>query len=199
MLFNFQTFIQELRENPEKKEVVEKYEKFFWTIEGTLKDQIWYKEYIEPFPTLAYIVPDELEKDFDWSLLMQLVASSFSSDGLLDSKKEKKEDGKKTNKDESKLPEFIISVQSGDQVVVKKISELRWFQILRLYEIYAEEQMNLQILIAEDEKEKAAIMAQRDSRKHRRTLVLENLEKEKLQKQDQVEREGKLDDLMWKL
>jgi hypothetical protein len=29
MLFNFQTFIQELRENPEKKEVVEKYEKFY--------------------------------------------------------------------------------------------------------------------------------------------------------------------------
>jgi hypothetical protein len=29
MLFNFAMFVQELRENPEKKEVVEKYEKFF--------------------------------------------------------------------------------------------------------------------------------------------------------------------------
>jgi len=33
MLFNFQTFVAELRENAEKKEVVEKYEKFFGTIE----------------------------------------------------------------------------------------------------------------------------------------------------------------------
>jgi len=193
MLFNFQTFVQELRENPEKKEVVEKYEKYFWTIEGDLKDQIWYKEYTGTFPTLSYKVPDELDDDFDRDLLMQLVASSFSSDGLLDFDKDE------DKKDEETLPEFIIFVQSGDQVVVKKISELRGFQILRLYEIYAEEQMNLQILIAEDEKEKEAILAQRDSRKHRWNLVLENLEKEKLQKIDQVEREGKLDDLMGKL
>jgi hypothetical protein len=29
MLFDFASFIQELRENPEKKEIVEKYEKNF--------------------------------------------------------------------------------------------------------------------------------------------------------------------------
>jgi hypothetical protein len=56
--------------------------------------------------------------------------------------------------------------------------------------------MNLQILIAEDEKEKEAIIAQRDSRANRWKLVMENLEKEELQKVDKVEREGKLDDLM---
>lgn len=188
MLFNFQTFIQELRENPEKKEVVEKYEKFFGSIEWELTDQLWHKEYVDQFPIIEYRVPDELVKDFDWILLMKLVWASFSSDGLIDSVD-----------DENPLPEFIISVQSGDQVVVKKISELRWFQILRLYEIYAEEQMNLQILIAEDEKEKEAIIAQRESRANRWKLVMENLEKEELQKVDKVEREGKLDDLMGQL
>jgi hypothetical protein len=59
--------------------------------------------------------------------------------------------------------------------------------------------MNLQILIAEDEKEKDAILAQRDSRGNRWKLVLENLEKTALQKVDKIEREGKLDDLMGQL
>lgn len=188
MLFNFQTFVQELKENPEKKEVIEKYEKFFGNIEGELKDQLWYQEYVAQFTTLWYRVPDELKSDFDRDLLMQLVGASFSSDGLIDDVD-----------DENPLPDFVISVQSGDQVVVKKISELRWFQILRLYEIYAEEQMNLQILIAEDEKEKEAIVAQRDSRANRWKLVLEHLEKEQLQKVDKVERADKLDDLMGQL
>jgi hypothetical protein len=118
---------------------------------------------------------------------MELVASSFSSDGLVE------------NVEDKDHPEFIISVQSGDQVVVKRVSELRGFQILRLYEIYIEEQMNLQVLIAEDEKEKEAIEAQRDSRMHRRNIVLDNMDKETLTKQDKAEREGKLDDLMGQL
>ncbi len=187
MLFNFQTFVAELRENAEKKEVVEKYEKFFGTIEGELVDQARYREYVAQFPSTAYAVPEELKPDFDRDLLMQLVASSFSSDGLIDPV------------EWQELPDFVISVQSGDQVVVKKISELRWFQILRLYEIYAEEQMNLQILIAEDEKEKEAILGQRESRVKRRQLVLDNLEKEHLVKVDKQEREGKLDNLMGQL
>jgi len=118
---------------------------------------------------------------------MELVASSFSSDGLLETVEDKD------------LPEFVISVQSGDQVVVKKVSELRGFQILRLYEIYIEEQMNLQVLIAEDEKEKAAIEAQRDARMHRRNIVLDNMDNEILTKQDAEERGEKLDDLMGQL
>ena len=80
MLFNFSMFIQDLRENPEKKEVVEKYEKFFGEITGDVVDQLWYTEYCKTFSACAYLVPEELAKDFDWQLLMILVASSFSSD-----------------------------------------------------------------------------------------------------------------------
>jgi len=187
MLFNFQKFVNELRENPEKKEVVEKYEKFFGPITGDLKDQWFYKEYVSTFSALDYLKPEELENDFDWILLMEMVASSFSSDGLLEVVEGKD------------LPEFVISVQSGDQVVVKKVSELRWFQILRLYEIYTEEQMNLQVLIAEDEKEKAAIEAQRTARFNRWKLVLDNMDKDIMSHAAEAEKEGKLDDLMWQL
>lgn len=89
----------------------------------------------------------------------------------------------------------MIAVQSGDQHVVKKVSELRGFQILRLYEIYIEEQMNLQILIAEDEKEKEAIIAQRESRIQRWKLVAEQEQNKVLKAQAEVEKTEKLDDL----
>jgi hypothetical protein len=114
---------------------------------------------------------------------MQMVASSFSSDGLIDLDAD------------SDMPEFVISVQSGDQVVVKKVTELRGFQVLRLYEIYSEEQMNLQILIVEDEKEKEAILAQREARFNRWKLVLESYDTSKLKQQEAKEKSGKLDDL----
>lgn len=184
MLFSFQAYIEELKENPEKKEVVEKYEKFFGPIEWEVVDQIWYKDYVKEFNTLPYKIPEELKDDFDWDLLMKLVWASFSSDWLFESI------------ENEELNDFVISVQSWDQVVVKKISELWWFQILRLYEIYIEEQMNLQILIAEDEKEKEAILAQRDSRIHRWNIVFDNLEKEKLEVEEKKEKEEKLSWLM---
>lgn len=192
MLFNFTSYIDELRENPEKKEVIEKYEKLLWPIKWDIKDQVWYKEYVSTFRILDYLVPEELKEDFDWELLMQLVASSLSSDWFLDQKDDEWSDA------DSK-PEFTISVQSWDQVVVKKVSELWWFQISRLYEIYIEEQMNLQVLMVEDEKEKNAIESQREAKQHRWIIVLENLQKSKLEKIEKVEKAEKLDDLLSKL
>ena len=183
MLFNYSTFVEELRDNPEKKEVIEKYEKFFWPIQWDLQNQIWYQEYVSTFPHLEYNVPEELKWDFDWVILMQLVGSSFSSDWLMEAIQDW-------------LPEFLISVQSWDQVVVKKVSELWWFQILRLYEIYVEEQMNLQILIAEDEKEKEAILAQRESRFKRRNLVMEKLSNDTTAQEEDKVKSEKLDNLM---
>lgn len=89
----------------------------------------------------------------------------------------------------------MIAVQSGDQHIVKKVSELRGFQILRLYEIYIEEQMNLQILIAEEEKEKEAILAQRDMRKNRWKILQEQAETKVLKAQAEVEKVEQLGNL----
>lgn len=189
MLFDFKRFLDELRDNPEKKEIIEKYEKYFGTVSGEVADQTRYKEYVSTFPVLEYKVPEELHKDFDRSLLMKLVGASFSSDGLL----------ALVEGEDEKNPDFVISVQSWEQIVVKKISELRWFQILRLYDIYIEEQMNLQILLHEEEKEKEAILTQREQKQQRRKLVLDNREKEKTQKIYNVEKGQKLDDLMSQL
>ncbi|HKL43959.1 MAG TPA: hypothetical protein VJ892_01630 [Candidatus Absconditabacterales bacterium] len=186
MLFDFNSFIQDLRENPEKKEIIEKYEKHFGPISGGIKDQSWYTEYLVKFKTTKFLVPDELEKDFDRDLLQQLVLGSFSSDYELKGEKEQN-------------PELYIAVKSGEQSVVKKISELRSFQVQRLYEIYIEEQLNLHILKQEDENEKNAIEQERNMRLKRRQAILDTMGIAKEQEQAKVEQEKNLDDLMGKL
>lgn len=183
MLFDFQAYVAELREKDEKKETVEKFEKLFGPIQGNIQDQNWYREYVSLFAPVEHLVPEEIKDDFDRNLLIQLVAASFSSDGVFDND---------TGKDK---PDFVISVQSGDQVVVKKVSELWGFQILRLFEIYVEEQMNLQILITEDEKEKEAILAQRESRINRWKLVLTQEENHAASQKAEAEKEEQLGDL----
>ena len=116
MLFDFNAFIGELRENPEKKEIVEKYEQALWEIAWWLKEQLWYKDYLSTFSPRKYLVPDELQNDFDRDLLEQLVLWSFSSDYELKAS------------EWQELPELYIAVKSGDQSIVKKVSELRSFQ-----------------------------------------------------------------------
>ena len=187
MLFDFQAFIEELREKAEKKQIVEKYETLFGPIQGDIKDQIRYTEYLSKFEPLPYAVPEELKNDFDRDLLAQLVLWSFSSDYEL-----KKDEGKKEK-------ELYIAVKSGDQSVVKTVSELRSFQILRLYEIYIEEQMNLHALKAEDENEKNAIDQEREMRIKRREAVGQTIDREELAQQAKQEQENKLGDLMGKL
>jgi hypothetical protein len=188
MLFDFQAFVEELREKAEKKQIVEKYEKYLWPITGNFDQQEWYTQYVSKFEAIDYKVPEELKTDFDWKFLAQLVLASFSSDYEL----------KKTAEDADNieaLKDLYIAVKSGDQSVVKTISELWSFQILRLYEIYIEEQINLHALMYEDEKEKVAIQQEREMRTKRRQLYLETMDKDELKAQAKKEQEGKLGNL----
>lgn len=184
MLFNLQKFIQELRENEEKKEMLEKYEKLFWPLEWEIEDQIWYKEYLSRFVPIQYVVPSESKDDFDRNILTQLVAGSFSSEVVLN-----------YSEDKTDLPEMIISVENDGKSIAKMVSELRWFQILRLYEIYVEEQMNFQIHFAEDEKEKEEIQSQREYKFRKRWLILDNMNRQKEEIVDSKEKEEKLTNL----
>lgn len=152
MLFDFQAFVEELRSNESKREIVEKYEKLFGNIQGKLTDQKFYKEYLINFSALPYRTPEELTEEFNWKLLSQLISGSFTSKCYL-----------KVIKNQ-RLPTFNITVTSGEQSVDKNIEELWSFQIMRLYEIYTEEQMNLHILTKENENEANAIRGARVAR-----------------------------------
>jgi uncharacterized protein YgfB (UPF0149 family) len=91
MLFDFQAFVEELREKADKKQIVEKYETLFGPITGGIKDQQWYTEYLTNFEPMPYAVPEELKNDFDRDLLQQLVIGSFSSDYELKKETSKKD------------------------------------------------------------------------------------------------------------
>ena len=191
MLFDFHAFIEELREKEDKKEIVEKYERLFWKIQWDIKDQIWYTDYLSKFPSQSFLTPEDLDDDFDWDILEKLVIGSFSSDYEL----------KQDDKDGDW--ELYIAVKSWDQSIVKTVSELWSFQILRLYEIYIEEQMNLQILMNEEdedwESEKEALISEREVRLKKWNAVLDTLNRSQEAEAAKKDQEAALWDLMWKL
>ncbi len=187
MLFDFPAFIEELREKEDKKEIVEKYERHFWKIQWDIKDQIWYTNYLSKFWSQSYLTPEDLEDDFDWDILQKLVIGSFSSDYEL---KQQEKDG---------WWELYIAVKSWDQSIVKTVSELWSFQIIRLYEIYIEEQMNLQILMNEEAEEKDALISEREVRLKKWNAVLDTMNRSQEAESAKREQEATLGDLMWKL
>ena len=94
---------------------------------------------------------------------------------------------------------MYIAVKSGDQSIVKKVSELWSFQIQRLYEIYVEEQINLEILRQWSDDEKNAIEQERVMRQKRRQAIIDTMWREQEAKEQKVEQAKSLDELMWKL
>lgn len=164
MLFDYLTFLEELREhqNPEKRKVIERWKKI--SSANRIEKEPYYA-YLNKFKVsdIPYKVPEELSADFNWHLLFQLVAGSFSSDYKLKYPNLGETD---TNEfiSEKELPELYISVKSGNVSVIKKVSELWSFQILRLFEIYIEEQINLHTLMLEDKNEANVIEMEREMR-----------------------------------
>ena len=198
MLFDFLKYVDELREKEDKKLIVEKYEILHGMVEWDLRDQIWFREYVIKFTAVEYQVSNLWKDDFDWDLLSQLVSGSFSSEVLLDMKWE-----------EVWLPEMTISVENEGNVISKMVNELYPFQIDRLYQIYVEEQMNLQNHLTESIKEnekgeewdksimaeRDEILAQRDYRLKRWGLLLDTLDRKTALVADQKDREVKLGSL----
>lgn len=155
-LFNFQGFLSDLREN--KPEIVEDYEKNYGGLEGKdCQDLPFYKDYLSKFQVADELkeklqVPEELRDDFDYFLLLLLVMGSFSSEYYFD------------YRDVTDLVRLKIMVKNGDQEIAKDLDGLWSFQIQRLFEIYVEEQMNLENLMAQSEQEKRAINKEREMR-----------------------------------
>lgn len=157
-LFSFNDFIEELRNNEDKQEIIENYEQNFGSLKGkNYTDCPFYKDYVSQFDVEEDLmkrieVPDELKYGFDYELLLRLVFASFSSEYIFE------------HLDETDTERLKIAVDSKGQSIVKSLDELWSFQILRLFEIYFEEQMNLENLTNNSTKEKEAIMFERNMR-----------------------------------
>lgn len=158
-LFDFASFIEELRENEDKKEIVESYESLYGKIDPDITKQVWFIEYVkcfyEYYPAAGLCLPEDLEDDFDWKLLFALVAASFSS----------KYSFEKSNEESDNKWRLKISVSNKSDSIEKYLDELWSFQISTLYEIYIEEQINLQRYLAdEDNDETEPIIRERADR-----------------------------------
>ena len=150
MLYCYSDHIKDLAKDPQKKKELEKYILYYGRQDNLdIYDTTFFKEYLDKFEIpffLAY--PEDLDGDFDWNLLVKMVAGSFSSeyDLMLD------EEWKDNPKGVPRV-HIYITVKSGEQTITKDIEELWSFQIIRLFEIYAEEQINLFSLMAEEKKD----------------------------------------------
>lgn len=160
-LFDYYGFFEEMKIHPTKssdKDTVLKYEELFGSQKGlTLYDQPFYKEYLSLFKIPYKIpIPEDISDDYDWDLLFRLVFGSLSSKYSLDITDEWKE-----NPEVVPTVQLSITVSSGDQEITKKLDELWGFQILRLFEIYVLEQLDLAILKKEDEDNEEGIEDER--------------------------------------
>ena len=168
MMFNFQQFIADTRMKEDKSVIIANYEKFYGSLEDLdIKQTAFYKYYLCKFLITEELVslikvPEELRDEFDWELLVRLVAASFSSQLELISNEDCSIDMK-------------ITVRSGENTVVKKLFELWSFQIARLYEIYIDEALSLFNLIKEEVKDAEAIHGQQFFRVERFNLMAEDV------------------------
>jgi len=92
------------------------------------RQQIWYKDYISYFETFPYKKNKHFESNYDWDLLLQLLAGSFSCWYEFEISK-------------SILPRVRVFVEFGNSTTDRIIDKLESFQIDNLYKIFILEQM----------------------------------------------------------
>lgn len=156
-LFDYSDFIEEMKRHPNKpkdKQTVLKYEELFGSQKGlTLQDQPFYKEYLSLFKIPFKVsVPEDILDDYDWNLLFRLIFGSLSSKYFLDLKKEWKKDP-----EVEPMVKLSIIAKSKDKEITQVFDKLWSFQILRLFEIYVLEQLDLAILEKENEDKKEGV------------------------------------------
>lgn len=155
-LFDFKDFVEELRNDEDKHEIINKFEQIYGNLEGKdYTDLPFYTDYLSKFVIDEELMkrielPEMLTEDFDYELLLRLVAGSFSSNYAF----------KHLDKTESER--LQIAVESNGQSIVKYLDELWSFQLIRLFEIYFEEQMNLAILMDNSKFEAEVISNERN-------------------------------------
>ncbi|NVO03159.1 MAG: hypothetical protein HXX09_10720 [Bacteroidetes bacterium] len=170
MSFEFDSFIEELRENENeaKRKIIDDYEQTVGPLSPVLEENKFYIDYVSKFDVLEYNVPEESYLDgFNYPLLLRLIASSLSSEydlvflnGCVINEK----------------PDLNIIVLNSGQKLIRSIDSLWGFQIARLYEIYITEALLMQTLLNDEPSEDRLLENERTQRiKKHNQLVKEAL------------------------
>ena len=152
-LFQFDSFIKEALESEKYHDSIVNYGKAYESLEDTaLEDTTFYKGYLSKFDISGFEIkpPEDLEDDFDYELLVRLIVASFSSDYVL-SLDETWKDNPNVCAEPLMNVSVFVKTDSGNQN--KQLQELWSFQVLRLFEIYLIEQIDLATVYAEEKED----------------------------------------------
>ena len=152
-LFQFDSFVKEALESEKYHDSIVKYGKAYESLEDTkLEDTTFYKDYLSKFDISGFEIkpPEDLEDDFDYELLVRLIVASFSSDYVL-SLDETWKDNPNVCAEPLMNVSVFVKTDSGNQN--KQVQELWSFQVLRLFEIYLIEQIDLATVYAEEKED----------------------------------------------
>ncbi len=145
----------ENEEDEEKRKAFEDYFIFTGLSKDTpLEKHPFFMEYLNRFDLpFEVAIPPDLEEDhdfspYDWEILAKLIIASFSSKYTLNL-----DENWKKNPTEKIKVQLRIYVDYSDKNIDKTLDELWSFQIVRLFEIYLDEQINLSLLNDGDDKD----------------------------------------------
>ena len=155
--FNYDAFFKRLKKDPNKRENALKYELLFGNQNGlTVEDQPFYKDYLSLFlMPFQVAIPDE--GDHDWGLLLSLIFGSFYSEYTLTLEEEWKE-----NPLVRPMVQLSISVNFEGQGVTRNLDELSDVHIIRLFEIYVDEQINSAIIRQQEDGGQESVDSERE-------------------------------------
>jgi hypothetical protein len=150
MMYNLNAHIQELLNDAEKCSIVTNYEKYYGSIPCYVQHLQVHREYLSKFDLgdIPLNLPKGLERDFNYKLLLRLGLASFSTEVNFELSG-------------SNNIEVLFTVKTDDAQITKRLSELWGFQILRLFQVFVEEQINMEVLAASDAEEMTTIYVQR--------------------------------------
>ena len=194
-LDNVKAYLNELERAPEKAESLNRLlkKKLSRQYEQVKKKETYVSKFdiegdFKDAGNAGLRVPDDLEEDFDFTLLFQLVASSFSSEYELEIDTE------------TQLVNLIITVEFGEQSITKELQELWTFQILRLFEIYIQEQLHLEGLRFKSKDDKEGVEMEREMKllEYRKKMrqIKKKLMNNQLNQQEIDDVEDEIDNLM---
>lgn len=184
----FKDFVMDYSDNPEKVECIKQYETKYEIQDGTpIEDHPFYKDYLSRFDVdWEPVTPEVYDMTpQNWDLLVRLVLGSFSSkyDLSLDEQWKKNPIGRpRVN--------LCIGVTCKDSSITKTLDELWSFQIMRLFSIYINEQIDLVGLLDDENDdedcEAAMLLEEREQRIKTYRKKMENLMAEAKSCQERV-------------
>lgn len=159
IVFDYDVFFKKMKNDPAKRETALRYELLFGSQDGlTVQDQLFYKDYLSKF-LMPFQVAIPFKGDVDWGLLLSLIFGSFYTEYSMTLEEEWKQ-----NPEVAPMIDLAITVYYEGEGVCKKLDELFDLQILRLFEIYVDEQINTAIIRQEEGGGQESIDSQREQR-----------------------------------